>query len=502
MRHPVSTIARSGGREGLRGAMPADVVGSAVLPAAPQDAGPRAGEDADGVRMATAAGTGALINEGGPARSLPRIIGEGSEGAAQALVAGPAEDDGMVLTGGMSDGGQAALGGELFIAGEAGAIVTELGEDLGGIDVAAAGKALEQAAIGVLSQGGLDGGGEGLDLSDERSEDGDESADDVAAGLGFGLADVAERGGAQAGEQLGDGTAAAVSVLAEELGEALVGQAGGALGRGVAGEEGEGDRGVEVGEDGGGAGPEALEQGAQPIGERHALGDEIVAAAHEGAQGAGLIGGGAQGWEAMAIGAQEIGQDEGVAGVSLAAGGGVARARGLKGVGMDGNDLEAGLDERVDEEARGPLQGEPHGAAAPQASQALNELRQAVGRVRRGALPAEAAGVVQDADSMSATRPVDADEESHCVVSRESETLRGERSGRSLTDWRSGLAGHVAHHPVAGLGLSFYSGERVSCWPSRGERTWLSPNPDHLDPLSALPPNGAIDFPSRGRVGQ
>jgi hypothetical protein len=100
------------------------------------------------------------------------------------------------------------------------------------------------------------------------------------------------------------------------------------------------------------------------------------------------------------------------------------------------------------------------------------------------------------------TRPIDADEESHCVVSGDGETLRGERSGRSLTDWRSGLPGHVAHHPVAGLGLSFYPGERVSCWPSRGERTWLSPNSDHLAPLSSLYLTRALEFPSRGRVGQ
>ncbi len=183
MRHPVSTIARSGSGERLGGAMPADVVWGAILPAAPKDAGPRAGEDAYCMLMPTAAGAGALIHEGGPARGMPGVIGEGGEGAAQALVAGPAEDHGVVLPGGMGDGRQAALGGELFVAGEAGAIVAELGQDLSGIDGAAAGQALDEGAVRMLSQRRLDGRGEVLDLSDERGQDSDEGADDVAAGL-------------------------------------------------------------------------------------------------------------------------------------------------------------------------------------------------------------------------------------------------------------------------------------------------------------------------------
>src|SRR5437867_13290833 len=129
MRHPVSTIARSGGGERLRGAMPRDVVRRAILPAAPEDAGPRAGENADGMRMPTATREGALIDEGRPARGMTGVIGEGREGAAQALVAGPAEDHGVVVAGGMRDGRQAGLGRGLIVAGEARAIIRELGQD-------------------------------------------------------------------------------------------------------------------------------------------------------------------------------------------------------------------------------------------------------------------------------------------------------------------------------------------------------------------------------------
>src|SRR6266850_1090222 len=121
------------------------------------------------------------------------------------------------------------------------------------------------------------------------------------------------------------------------------------------------------------------------------------------------------------------------------------------------------------------------------AAQTPDKRGESLSGVWHGALPPDAAGLVDDADRVSPTRPVDADGESHCITSGDGETLRGERSGRSLTDWRSGLPGHVARHPVAGLGLSrFHSGERVSSWPSRGKRTWLSPNTDQLARLSSL----------------
>src|SRR5205807_4969166 len=413
MRHPVSSIARSGSGERLRGAMPANVVGSAILPAAPEDASPRAGENADRVLMPTAAGAGTLIHEGRPARGMTGVVGEGRQGAAQAFVAGPAEDHGLVLTGGMRDGRQAALGGELFVTGEARAIVAELSEDLRGIDGAATRQALHEAAIRMLSQRRLDGRGELLELPDERGQDSHEGADEVPAGLRFGLADLARRRRAEAGEQLDHGTAAGVGVLAEELGEALFAQTRRAVGRGVAGQEGERDRRVDVEKDGRGAGPDALEQGAQLIGEGDALGDEVIAAAHERPQGASLVGGRAQRGEAMAIQAQQIRQDEGIAGVTLAAGGGVARPSRLEGVRVDGHDLEPGVDERVDEQARGPFKGDPKAAGAAEAAQTADELSEPLGGVRYRALPTDAASLVDDADRVGPTRPVDADEESH-----------------------------------------------------------------------------------------
>jgi hypothetical protein len=403
-----------------------------------------------------------------------------------------------MLAGGMSDRRQAAFGGQLVIGGEASAIVTEFGKDLRRIDGAAARQALQEPAIRMLRQGGFDGGRQLLDLGAERIQDGHERADDVAARLRFRLTDLACRRRAEAGEQLGHGAAAAVRVLAEELRETLLAEAHRAVRRGVAGEEGERDGRVDVGEDRSRPGPEALEERAQLIGEGDTLGDEVVAAAHERAQGARIVGGRTQRPEPVAVGPEHIGEDERVAGIALAAGGRVAGPTRFERVRVNRYDLEPSVDESVDEQARGTFEGNAYRPPPAQAAQAGAELREPGAGVGHRALPAAAPGLVDDADRVGLSRPVDAYEELHCVASGDGETLRGERSGRSLTDWRSGLPGHVARHPVAGLGLSsFGSRERVSCWPLSGERTWLSPNADRLAPLSSLSPRRTSDFRER-----
>ena len=161
----------------------------------------------------------------------------------------------------------------------------------------------------MLGQGGGDRRRQGLDLGDERAQDRDEAADELATGHALRVADAAEGRRAQAGEQLGGRPAPGVGVVAEELRQAALAQALGALRSGVTGEERQGDRRVDVGEDRGGAGPDALEEGAKLIGKGDALRDEVVAAPHQRAERPGLIGERLSGAEAVAIGAEEVGEE-------------------------------------------------------------------------------------------------------------------------------------------------------------------------------------------------
>ncbi len=182
----------------------------------------------------------------------------------------------------------------------------------------------------------------------------------------------------------------------------------------------------------------------------------------------------------MAIGPEEVGEEVGVAGIALAPGGGVARSAGFDDVGVDGDDGEAGLEERVDDEARGALEGDgQRGGGARSECQPLDELGPGP---RRCAPRCRASGrcrsrrCTQTAWVVAAqSRPAKKD------IARLPGTARHcarERSCRSLTDWRSGLQLPVALHPVAGWDLSWCeSGEQVSRWPSRGKRTWALPDP-------------------------
>src|SRR5712692_4162879 len=223
MRHPVSTpVASSRGEDELRRPMPSDVVRGVILPAPPQDADPRPGKDPNRVRVIAAATERAGVDGGRPGGGVARVVGKGGERVAEALVAGPAKDDGVMLAGGVGDGRDAGFGGELFVRGEAGAVIAQLGEDLRGVHGTTAGQALNEWAVGMVSEGGGDRRAELLDLRDEGHEDRDEAADDLAAGVGFRLPGLAGGRATEARQQLGGRAPAGVAVLGEELREPLL----------------------------------------------------------------------------------------------------------------------------------------------------------------------------------------------------------------------------------------------------------------------------------------
>ena len=164
----------------------------------------------------------------------------------------------------------------------------------------------------------------------------------------------------------------------EEAVEAIGAEPGGTVGGGKGVEEVEGDGAADVGEDAGGTGPEGLQQAAELIGELDARGDQVVAGADGGAKGLGLVRRRTKGTEAMAVGAEDVGEDVGVAGIALGEGGTVARTCGLEGVGVNRYDGEAGFDERVDEEARGALDGDGQLRRLAEALESADQIGEAL----------------------------------------------------------------------------------------------------------------------------
>ena len=125
MRHPVST-------HGERASVKVGVVGFAIGPRSPEDAQPGSAEHADGVRVVAAARARLGVDERCPCRGVPGVVGKTGDGAAQAMVAGPAEHDRAMLAGFVGDWSHARFRGENVVGREAFADVAELGEDLGG----------------------------------------------------------------------------------------------------------------------------------------------------------------------------------------------------------------------------------------------------------------------------------------------------------------------------------------------------------------------------------
>ena len=83
----------------VQGAVAGGVVGDVVLPAAPDDGGPGTGKDANGVRVAHAAGAGSGVDVGGPGVGVAGVVGEVGQRSAEFGVGGVAEADGAVFAG-------------------------------------------------------------------------------------------------------------------------------------------------------------------------------------------------------------------------------------------------------------------------------------------------------------------------------------------------------------------------------------------------------------------
>ena len=422
------------------------------------------------MRVVAAAAFGALVDVAGPGRAMPGVVGKAGDGGAQAVIAGPAEDDAAALAGLVGDGADAGLSGELVLGLEALAYVTEFGQDLGGADATGAREGGYDFAIGQFADGVFDARGQLGDLSDQRGEDGGPGAHEFALGIGFAVAGQTGRCAPQARQQLAGASSAAIAMLRHEGFDALLAQPCSAVRRGIALHEGKCDRAVDVGEDRHSAGPEAVEQGAQLVGKHEALRHQRIAAADQGTQRLDLVGAGHEPAKAVAVGTQQIGQEVGIAAVTLAAGGAIARPAGLDDIGMDGHDRMAGRYQRVDDQTVWSLDRDRQIGRWREPRQASHQIGNTDRIVRHWESRDDFADVVlNDTDPVLGTAPIKTPSIGHVTFPRG--WTRVSLAGRScglLIDRRSGF-GNLALHPVARRNLPAPSARRVSCGPSSGK---------------------------------
>ncbi len=218
------------------GAVAGGVVGESVLPAAPDDVCPAAGEDAFGVGVALAVGAQLPVAGLGPGVAVPAVACEVAEGVTELLVAAEAEGDRTVTTACPGRWGDAGEAGEGLGVGEPGPTVADLGEKRGGSDGGAAGQGPEDVGVRVGGEEFIEAGRELVDLGPEALEDGDVGEGDGAARVAV-VAGVPVGRAKKAGVQLGWALSAAVAVGTEPGAEALLGQPGGTGGRGEPFEE-------------------------------------------------------------------------------------------------------------------------------------------------------------------------------------------------------------------------------------------------------------------------
>ena len=194
-----------------------------------------------------------------------------------------------------------------------------------------------------------------------------------APGVGFELAGAPGWCAAEPVEQLAGRLAPAVVVARQPLRQALVGQRARVDGRRVTLQERERDRAVEIAEDHGRSGPEALQLSAQLVAQRHALLDQQLAPACERPERLGPVAVGHQLAEAMRVGAREFAQHERVEAVGLTARGTKPRAGRGDLVGMQCQHGQPSVEQPLDQQPVGALKRD---ALDPQAHQFAAQTRQ------------------------------------------------------------------------------------------------------------------------------
>src|SRR5579884_2118445 len=303
----------------LEGVVAGGVVGDAVLPAAPQDARPGASDGSDRALVVVSAGASVAVEAVCPGVVVAGAVGEGAERVAEAVVAGAAEAGDLLLAGLDRDGRLAGVASERFAGGVAGALIADLGEQDGGGESAVGARegGEEDLPVRMCVDRVGDLAIEQRDLLDDRAQDGDQSADELAARRVFALAGAAGRRGPELLEQLSGWAPAAVAVAREEVSELPFSHPARVGGGGPALQERERDLPVQARERKDRSRPAALQFGAQLVDQRPASAHQLASSARQRPQRLGLIAVGDQHPKPAVIGTRELGEHERVETIGL-----------------------------------------------------------------------------------------------------------------------------------------------------------------------------------------
>ena len=139
-------------RCGVAAAVLCGIEGSAVLPGAPDDPDPGAGQDPDGVRVTAAAAGRRGVDGSGPGVGHAAAVGKVHDCGTELLAARPAEYSLAALAGLACGRARARQRGQRVIGREPLAAVADLGEQARGAHSPGAGQAGEDVPVGVSGE--------------------------------------------------------------------------------------------------------------------------------------------------------------------------------------------------------------------------------------------------------------------------------------------------------------------------------------------------------------
>ena len=359
------------------------VVGGVVLPAAPDDVGPAAGEDAFCVGVGFAAGAQFSVAVGGPLVASPAVAGEVADRFPEFGVTGPSEGDDPMSAAGSGGWRHASEAAQRFGVWESGSAVADLGQQGCGAHGRAAWQRSEDVGVRMGVEELVEAGVELVDLGSQRFEHVDVGEGDRSAGVAFVAVDPGGCGD-QPVVELSGGLAAAVAVGPHPCVESLLGQpVRSGCGREPL-EEPQRDRAVDVAEQSDGAGEHDSQVGAELVRDRDASLDEVLASTHMSADRDRCRRVRLQRSPAVPVSAQAVGEYVGVGSVGLVARRSVTFTQGFDRARRHDNHLQPGLKQLIDHRAVGSLDRHPERTRVLDPSTHLDEPVGAVSDIELG----------------------------------------------------------------------------------------------------------------------